>query len=55
MKDDKMVGVPYQKAMGSLIYVMLCIQSDLAYPINMVNQHMANLNLEHWIMVKIIF
>jgi hypothetical protein len=54
-KDDEMVKVPYQQAVGSLMYAMLCTWSDLAYPISMVNQHMANPSLEHWITVKHIF
>jgi hypothetical protein len=54
-KDVEMVKVPYQQAMGSLMYAMLCIRSDLAYPISMVSQHMANPSLEHWIGVKHIF
>jgi lipopolysaccharide biosynthesis protein len=40
-KYVEMVKVPYQQAVGSLMYAMLCIQSDLAYPISMVSQHMA--------------
>jgi hypothetical protein len=31
-KDDDMVKVPYQQAVGSLMYVMLCTRPDLAYP-----------------------
>jgi hypothetical protein len=54
-KDDEMVKVPYQQAMGSLMYAMLCTRPDLAYPINVVNQHMANPSLEHWIAMKRIF
>jgi hypothetical protein len=38
-KDDEMVKVPYQQAMGSLMYAMLCTRSDLAYPINVVRTH----------------
>jgi hypothetical protein len=41
-KDDEMVKVPYQQAVGSLMYAMLYIRSDLAYPINLVSQHMVN-------------
>jgi hypothetical protein len=44
-KDVEMVTVPYQQIIGSFMYVMLCIQLDLAYPINVVNQHMANPSL----------
>ncbi len=54
-KDDEMVKVPYQQAVGSLMYAMLCTRPDLAYPISVVNQHMANPSLEHWIAVKRIF
>jgi hypothetical protein len=54
-KDDEMVKVPYQQAVGSLMYAMLCIRPDLAYPISVVSQHMANPSLEHWIVMKRIF
>jgi hypothetical protein len=46
-KDDAMVKVPYQQAVGSLMYAMLCTRSDLVYPISVVSQHMANPSLEH--------
>jgi hypothetical protein len=54
-KDDEMVKVPYQQAVGSLMYAMLCTRPDLAYPISVVSEHMANPSLEHWIAVKRIF
>jgi len=37
------------------MYAMLCTSPDLAYPKSVVNQHMANLNLEYWIAIKRIF
>jgi hypothetical protein len=46
-KDVEMVKVPCQQVVGSLMYAMLCTQSDLAYSISMVNQHMVNLSIEH--------
>jgi hypothetical protein len=54
-KDVEMVEVPYQQAMGSLMYAMLCTLPNLAYSICVVSQHMANPSLEHWIVVKRIF
>jgi hypothetical protein len=51
-KDDEMVKVSYPQAVGSLMYAMLCIRLDLTYPISVVNQHMANPSLKHWIVVK---
>jgi hypothetical protein len=46
-KDEEMVKVLYQQAVGSLMYTMLCTRTDLAYPISVVSQHMANPSLEH--------
>jgi hypothetical protein len=54
-KDVEILKVRYQQAVESLMYAMLCTRLDLAYPISVVNQHMANPNLEHWIVVKRIF
>jgi hypothetical protein len=42
-KDDEMVF--YQQTMGPLMYVMLWIWLDLAYPISMVNP---NLDIGLW-------
>ncbi len=36
-KDDEMMKVPYQQAVGSLMYAMLCTPPDLAYPISVVS------------------
>jgi hypothetical protein len=46
-KDVEMVKALYQQAVGSLMYAMVCIRPDLAYPISVVSQHMANPSLEH--------
>jgi hypothetical protein len=54
-KDVEMVKVPYQQVVGSLMCAMLCTWPDLAYLISVVNQHMANPSLEHWIVIKHIF
>ncbi len=50
--NDESKGFPYQQAVGSLMYAMLCTQPDLAYPISVLSQHMANPNMEHWMAVK---
>jgi hypothetical protein len=34
---------------------MLCTRPDLAYPISVLSQNMANPNMEHWMAVKRIF
>jgi hypothetical protein len=53
--NDESKGFPYQQAVGSLMYAMLCTRPDLAYPINVLNQHLANPNMEHWMAIKRIF
>ncbi len=53
--NDESKGFPYQQAIGSLMYAMLCTRTDLAYPISVLSQHMANPSMEHWMAVKRIF
>jgi hypothetical protein len=53
--NDESKGFPYQQAVGSLMYAMLCTRPDLAYPISVLSQHMVNPNMEHWMAVKRIF
>ncbi len=54
--NDESKGFPYQQAVGSLMYATsLCTRLDLAYPISVLSQHMANPNTEHWMAVKRIF
>jgi hypothetical protein len=50
-----MVKFLYHQAVGSLMYAMLCIRPDLAYPISVVSQHIANPSLKHWFALKRIF
>jgi hypothetical protein len=53
--NDESKSFPYQQAVGSLMYAMLCTRPDLAYPISVLSQHMANPSMEHWMAVKRIF
>ncbi len=53
--NDESKSFPYQQAVGSLMYAMLCTRPDLAYPISVLSQHMANPSMEHWMAVKWIF
>jgi hypothetical protein len=53
--NDESKGFPYQQAVGSLMYAMLCTRPDLAYLISVLSQHMANPSMEHWMAVKRIF
>jgi hypothetical protein len=53
--NDESKGFPYQQAVGSLMYAMLCTRSDLAYLISVLSQHMANPSMEQWMAIKRIF
>ncbi len=53
--NDESKIFPYQQVVASLMYAMLCTRFDLAYPISVLSQHMANPNTEHWMAVKRIF
>ncbi len=53
--NDESKGFPYQQAVGSFMYAMLCTQPDLAYLISVLSQHIANPNMEHWMAIKQIF
>jgi len=53
--NDESKEFPNQQAVGSFMYAMLYTRPDLAYPISVLSKHMANPNIEHWMVLKRIF
>ena len=51
-KKMEMSRVPYASAMGSLMFVMICIRPDIAQAVRAVSRYMANPGGEHWNIVK---
>lgn len=49
---DEMKDIPYQSAVGSLMYLMLGTRPDLAYPVKVVSQFNSNPGKQHWQAVK---
>ena len=47
--------VPYQSAVGSLVYAMIGTRADIAYAVGVVSQYMANPGPQHWMAVKRVF
>ena len=47
-----MAKVPYQSAIGSLMYLMVSTRPDLAYAMSKVSRYMSNPGKEHWEAVK---
>ena len=48
----EMSPVPYESAVGSLIFAMICTRLDIAQAMGVVSRYMTNLGGEHWITVK---
>ena len=54
-KREEMKKVPYQSAVGSLMYAMLGTRPDIAYSVGVISQFNSNPGKAHWIAVKRIF
>ena len=52
---DEMKGVPYQSAVGSLMYAMLGTRPDIGYAVGAVSQFSSDPGRGHWTAVKRIF
>ncbi|XP_031266312.1 secreted RxLR effector protein 161-like [Pistacia vera] len=52
---QQMRNIPYASAVGSLMYVMLCIRLDIAYAISAASRYQSNPGEKHWLVVKTIF
>ncbi|TYK24106.1 gag/pol protein [Cucumis melo var. makuwa] len=46
--------IPYASAVGSLMYVMLCIRPHICYAVGIFSRYQSNLGLAHWTTVKTI-
>lgn len=53
-EKEAMEDVPYQSAIGSLMYAMICTQPDIAYAVGIVSQFLVNLGPTHWTTMKLI-
>ena len=48
----QMSKIPYNNAVGSLMYLMVCTRPDIAYALGKVSRYMANPGKVHWEAVK---
>ena len=46
-EKEEMSKVPYQSAVGSLMYAMVCTRPDIAYAVGVVSQFMTNRGQAH--------
>ena len=49
---EKMKGVPYASAIGSIMYVLLCTRHDVYLAISLVGRYQSNPGVDHWTAVK---
>jgi len=51
-EEKKMARVPYSKAVGSLMYTMMCSRPDICHIVGLISRFQANLDFTHWKAVK---
>ena len=49
---ERMRGIPYALAVGSLMYIMLCTRPDIYFVMGVVSRYQSEPGEEHWIAVK---
>ena len=48
----EMTKIPYQEAVGCLMYVMTTTRPDLAFPLSILCKYMAHPSYDHWKAIK---
>ena len=51
-EKEKISKVPYATTVGSLMYAMMCIRSDICYAVGLVSRYQSNSGQKHWMTVK---
>ena len=54
-EEENMSRVPYESAVGSLIYLMVCTRPDIAHAVGVLSRFMSKPGKEHWRAVKQVF
>ena len=49
---EKMKGVPYASAIGSIMYAMLCTRPDVCLGISLAGRYQSNPGVDHWTAIK---
>lgn len=51
----QMTNIPYQEAVGSLMYLAQCTRPDILYAVNQLSRYNSNPGMQHWGAVKTLF
>ena len=54
-EEEDMSRVPYARAVGSLMYAMVCTRPDIAHAVGVLSRFMSKPRKEHWTTVKQFF
>ena len=54
-EEEDMSHVPYESAVGSLMYVMVCTRLDIAHAVGVYSSFMSKPGKDHWTVVKRFF
>ena len=49
---ERMGRIPYASTVGSIMYVMICTRSDVAYSLGVVSRYQSDPGENHWKVVK---
>ncbi|KAK9075617.1 hypothetical protein SSX86_003943 [Deinandra increscens subsp. villosa] len=52
VEQDKMKGIPYASAIGSIMYAMICTRPDVSCALSMTSRYQQNPGNSHWMAVK---
>jgi hypothetical protein len=48
LEQEQMKNIPYESAVGNLLYAQVCTRPDIAMTVGMLGRYQSNLGLEHW-------
>ena len=48
LEEEKMKGIPYASAVGSLMYTQVSTKPDIAFVVEMLGRYQSNPSMEHW-------
>ena len=54
-EEEDMSHVPYESAVSSLMYAMICTRPDIAHVVGVLSRFMSKPGKEHWTAVKRVF
>jgi hypothetical protein len=51
-EEEDMYHVPYESAVGILMYAMVCARPDIAHAVTVLSRYMSKPGKEHWKTIK---